>query len=103
MKKITFNKSDWSGEKGSIKLYKNGEFTLYDYRFKLVEISGVHSRIICEEYKIISADGQWDEDFELGRVSKWNADNYWAAFQYDISREDEVKEVAAAKLLCNTI
>lgn len=99
MKKITFNKSDWSGEKGSIKLYKNGEFTLMGYQFKLVEK--------CNDdyvkYIIKSADGQWGEEYELGAVTKWDDQKYWLASQYDICRTNEIKEIAAAKLLYNTI
>jgi len=103
MKKITFNKSNWSGEKGTLTIYKNGEFKLYGYRFKLIQIGDQERETICESYKIISADKQWDEDCELGEVSCWSDQNYWTASQYGMTREDPIKEIAAAKLLCNTI
>ena len=33
MEKITFNASNWSGEKITIKVYKNNKMSMYDYDF----------------------------------------------------------------------
>ena len=88
------NKDNWSGEKFKLRVRKDGTFDVYDYTFRCV-VKGTEFQ--TAKLQVKEKDG-WREvaqGFNLMDGDGWS-------FTYgDISREDQVVEVAAAKLVFN--
>lgn len=103
MKKVEFNKSNWSGEKTFVK-YSEGKKTftiesMPEYKFKLVS----HSFKDDPDLNYYHIEGNdWERGYSFGIVSEHKG--MWYAMQGSaIEREDANLYVAAAKLLCNLI
>lgn len=95
MTTYTFNKSNWSGRQATIRVRKDGSFLFDDQNITLVErlstVAGLHLSDVL-------ADGR-----KVATVARWDNEKFWTATSEfsDLSRADEVAQVAAAKLLSN--
>lgn len=108
MKTVTINKHNYSGETAEVKLYADGRtFETIGYKFIL---KPVFTTATCkefdlppnEDFTIRSADGEWDDDYLFGRISKEG--DFWHAEDMGMLRESKIDpRLAAAMLLWNTI
>ncbi len=101
MKKITFNRGDWSGRTETIKITKKNEFSLYGYRFRLEfsDIRDPEGRKICDEVKVIDLERP---ERPFARGTKYEGKKTWYIYHTEeFSRDHEDPFVAAAQLVCN--
>ena len=95
MKKLKINKSNWSGEEGTVKIYANGDIEVLGERFR-VEVE--ENEVLGKVAQVYTKDGfNIAKAFEIG--------SYFEAYDdsYTISREDEDMHTAIAKVLFNLI
>ncbi len=96
MTKHTFNKSNWSGESATIKVWKSGAFYYNGERIELVEkddanFPGTLMEVMSDGRKVATVSRYKDE-------GEWNA---CSCFAEGFERSDAVPQVAVAKLLSN--
>jgi hypothetical protein len=96
MRIIEMDKSNWSGEKFTLKIRKDGTFDVYGETFKVKVKSfpeaGQAGAILVKDRM------GWRE---IARGFRLEGDKQWGFSYSDISREDEIPEVAAAQLIFN--
>lgn len=96
IKKI--NRGDWTGKEGTVKIWADGTFSVVtnsgDIKVKVEKVAE-------DIFKVVSADGQWDEEYELVKV--YRVDGKWVAMSNGVERENVDLSIAVAQVMYNTI
>lgn len=100
MQTQTINREDWTGKKESVRIHKDGSFSLMGYTFRLIRRPEQEEADCFLYVAEIHGEG-WDSP--LGGVTRYYRDSYYTALDGDLARDDKDPILAAAKLLCSLI
>jgi hypothetical protein len=104
-RKITINRSDWSGRMVDVEILAEDRFSMLDCTFQLVKLDPCPDLPELEIWRIYGDD--WPADHVLGTVDRWRSESFNSqacGIERDASGTDPDGLIkAAAQLLCNTI
>jgi hypothetical protein len=101
---LPFHAANWvDGYRVIVLDAKSGKFTINgSCKYWLEDVTNTSDEEMGLTRKEVRGE-DWDSDFSLGMVMKWEKDDVWTVMHMDTTREHTDPIIAAAQMICLTV